>query len=75
MGADDYIVKPFDPNELSARIKAALRRRGQTDQRREQLIFSNVIMNMSEFRILVDDQALPLQELFYILCREKTRLF
>ena len=27
MGADDYVVKPFSPTELSARIRAALRRR------------------------------------------------
>ena len=27
MGADDYVVKPFSPTELVARIKAALRRR------------------------------------------------
>ena len=27
MGADDYVVKPFSPNELVARIRAALRRR------------------------------------------------
>ena len=27
MGADDYVVKPFSPTELAARIKAALRRR------------------------------------------------
>src|SRR5215472_9256310 len=26
LGADDYLVKPFDPNELMARIKAVLRR-------------------------------------------------
>ena len=26
IGADDYIVKPFDPNELTARVKSVLRR-------------------------------------------------
>ena len=31
MGAADYIVKPFSPTELSARIRAALRRRAITD--------------------------------------------
>lgn len=30
MGADDYLVKPFNPRELLARIKAVLRRSGQS---------------------------------------------
>ncbi|MEX0298661.1 MAG: response regulator transcription factor, partial [Kordiimonas sp.] len=32
LGADDYIVKPFNPRELLARIKAVLRRKGTTSQ-------------------------------------------
>jgi len=31
IGADDYVVKPFSPRELSARIKAILRRTGNSD--------------------------------------------
>jgi DNA-binding response OmpR family regulator len=31
MGADDYIVKPFNPAELDARIKVVLRRSGKLD--------------------------------------------
>ena len=31
MGADDYVVKPFSPTELSARIRAALRRRAASE--------------------------------------------
>ena len=30
MGADDYLPKPFEPRELLARIRAVLRRRGET---------------------------------------------
>ena len=32
LGADDYIVKPFSPSELVARIEACLRRRGPPDE-------------------------------------------
>ena len=31
MGADDYVVKPFSPRELVARVKAVLRRQGAKD--------------------------------------------
>lgn len=33
LGADDYIVKPFETKEVVARIKAVLRRTGQTRAR------------------------------------------
>ncbi len=32
LGADDYVVKPFNPRELLARIKAVLRRKGKSSQ-------------------------------------------
>ena len=34
IGADDYLPKPFEPRELLARIRAVLRRRGETARRR-----------------------------------------
>jgi len=37
MGADDYVVKPFNPRELLARIKAVLRRANSLPRRREAL--------------------------------------
>ncbi len=42
MGADDYVAKPFAFDELLARIRAVLRRRGQTD---EPLAYADVVLN------------------------------
>ena len=34
LGADDYVAKPFSPRELTARVKAVLRRAGRARERR-----------------------------------------
>ena len=50
MGADDYLAKPFNPRELSARIEAILRRSGDrraVDERAGELTVDDVTMNKS----------------------------
>jgi len=39
LGADDYVVKPFSPRELTSRIRAVLRRYGPKDKKEEAVLF------------------------------------
>lgn len=60
-GADDYVTKPFDTEELLARIRAALRRRpddlAETPTRVEQ---DGVVVDVARRLVTVDDERVPL---------------
>jgi len=49
LGADDYIVKPFDTKELVARIKAVLRRFQAVDTPDKELSFPGLTINISQY--------------------------
>ncbi|MEA5092643.1 MAG: response regulator transcription factor [Acidaminococcaceae bacterium] len=53
-GADDYITKPFNTREVVARVKAVLRRSGQSVavKGKEVLEFPNLMINLSEYRVI-----------------------
>ncbi len=51
MGADDYITKPFSPRELSARIRAVLRRTSQKLQEAKVLRIGDLIIDTEKFMI------------------------
>ena len=75
-GADDYLVKPFSPEELDARIQALQRRSGAT--RGERVEFGRLVWLRQERQALVEGQALELHprefEVLGLLLRRAPRL-
>ena len=58
LGADDYVVKPFDTKEVVARIKAVLRRCATSESAPEGLVqFENLTLDMSRYELKVRDQV------------------
>ncbi|RME86605.1 MAG: DNA-binding response regulator [Anaerolineae bacterium] len=61
VGADDYVTKPFSPRELTARIKAALRRmKGRSPRQGEVLSFKHVRIDVGARRVTVDERPVEL---------------
>jgi len=79
LGADDYIVKPFSPRELVARIRAVLRRTRTQGRPDEVLRASGVEVDAARMRVTADGRAVDLTptefELLATLVREPGRVF
>ncbi|HDR7336455.1 TPA: response regulator transcription factor [Bacillus anthracis] len=78
MGADDYIVKPFSPGELIARMEAVLRRYTKQEQQ-EEIQFGPILINEKSRKIAADGEPISLTvkefDLLYFLCQHTGQVF
>ena len=81
MGADDYIVKPFEMKEVLARIHAVLRRFGgdENGSGEKKLSFDKLVINLDSYELLVDGKRVDTPpkelELLYHLAASPNRVF
>ncbi len=63
IGADDYIVKPFSPSEVMARVRAVLRRMSkveQVSQSENMISIKDLIINLEEYTLYINDTKMSL---------------
>ena len=79
MGADDYIVKPFEMKELMARINAVLRRSEIPDDTKKKLTFDKLVINLDSYELIVDGKKVDTPpkelELLYFLASSPNQVF
>lgn len=80
IGADDYIVKPFSPGEVMARVKAVLRRIEKSERESEQaLALGGLRVNLADYSVTVDGAPVALTkrevDMLWTLAKGKSRAY
>ncbi|MBQ8412053.1 MAG: response regulator transcription factor [Lachnospiraceae bacterium] len=89
LGADDYIIKPFDSNELVARVRAVLRRTAQipqqttlkveTDRQGEFVEYDGLLVNITNYTVIFEGKQLDMPpkelELLFFLAKKPNQVF
>ena len=80
LGIDDYVVKPFSPKELMARVKAVCKRKEQTQpQTPQRLVFEGLEIDMAGREVYVDGKKADMTPkeydlLFYLVRNQNLAL-
>jgi two-component system, OmpR family, response regulator ResD len=80
IGADDYIVKPFSPGEVMARIRAVLRRLDVSEEQGKDIIqHPGLLINLSDYEVIIENQPISLTkkeiEILWILASNPGKVF
>lgn len=79
LGADDYIVKPFQAKELLARVKAVLRRYSHEGEDKEILKFSDLSIDINSYIVIYKGNEIKMPpkefELLYFLALNKNKVY
>ena len=79
IGADDYIVKPFSPQEVMARVKAIMRRISHEEKDRQILALDNLKVNLQDYTVYIDEANISMTkkefEILWTLTKSKNKVF
>lgn len=80
IGADDYIVKPFSPAEVMARVRAIMRRIMIDDKKASQVFsYDNLKINMNDYIVTIDNKNVSLTkkeiEILWTLVSNRNKVF
>ncbi len=80
IGADDYIVKPFSPGEVMARVRAIMRRLMSEDKKSNQIFsYDNLQINIDDYVVTINGKNISLTkkeiEILWTLAANKNKVF